>query len=124
MQSYFFVRDGRRYFKVKFANICYIEAVGNYVRITIPHKSFLIATTLKMCVQILPEGQFAKISRSCVIGFDYLESFDSDSVVVHGEKFSFSESCRTNFHRRFMVLGSQKIGTYVPDVRVNVDMLN
>jgi len=81
MHSIFVKIDGK-YKGILFAEILYVEAFKNYVRIHTVRKVYVTHNTLKQVEEHLPTQLFCRIHKSYVIALDKLTDFDHDSVTL------------------------------------------
>lgn len=82
--DHLFVKIDRQYRRVNFADIHYLEAYGNYVKIW-TGKDFLLATkTLSSLSAELPEADFLKIHKSYVIRRERVEALEGNQLTLRG----------------------------------------
>jgi DNA-binding LytR/AlgR family response regulator len=77
-----FVRDKKFFLKVKFTEIDYLEADGNYTTIHTIQKKFTLRSTLKEIEEKLPAQQFIRIHKSYIIRLDALTGINAQFVLV------------------------------------------
>lgn len=94
--SFLFVRKQHTLHRVKFTNICYIQAEGNYCYIKLlDGKKYASKISLRQLLAKLPESLFIRIHKSFVLNLTYLEKIDtkerqvyvSDEVLPIGRTF-------------------------------------
>lgn len=73
----FVARRGSKHYFVKVAEIDWIEAVGNYVRLQTGDKSHLIRETMKGLEGKLDPAGFVRIHRSAVVAVDRIQSIEA-----------------------------------------------
>jgi DNA-binding LytR/AlgR family response regulator len=89
MQPFFFIRTNNQYVKINFADIHWIEADRNYVRIVTKSKTHLVLLSLKQLETILPAQQFCRVHRSYIVSLDQVQSFDNYCIhlsAIPGQK--------------------------------------
>ncbi|MEI9911623.1 MAG: LytTR family DNA-binding domain-containing protein [Bacteroidota bacterium] len=59
MNDFLFVRTGKEYIQIFFAEITYIESLKNYVRIVTAKSNFMIKVTLSRVEKYCPATSFA-----------------------------------------------------------------
>ncbi len=90
------VRDGERSLLVEIAEVWRIESIGNYVRLYAGARRLLMHRALTRLEEVLPKGQFYRVSRSELIGLAHVRSIsdagDGGAVVhlLNGEQLSVS----------------------------------
>jgi two-component system LytT family response regulator len=73
----FVARRGAKHYFVKVADIDWIEAVGNYVRLQTGDKSHLIRETMKGVEAKLDAAEFVRIHRSALVAVDRIQSIEA-----------------------------------------------
>lgn len=69
---------------IKISLISFIEPVGNYSKIvTSDGKYCLVLKTLKLWQEELPENNFVRIHRSCIINIEHVERIEKKSNTQH-----------------------------------------
>lgn len=68
--------------KIPFADIIYIEALDNYVKIFTFEKCFITLLNLKSIFFKLPENQFLRIHKSFVVSLVHISHFTHESVCL------------------------------------------
>ena len=88
---------------IKVANIHWIEAQGNYLRITLPGQTELIRETMDSLESQIDPKQFVRIHRSTIVNVDQIKELQvwrrgEYRVVTHGGKaFTLSGGYRERF---------------------------
>jgi len=82
MQKCFFIKVCRKYVKVNFHEIIYVEGCQNYVKIVTENKTHLVLNTLKRLEQLLPPGLFRRIHKSFIVSLDKIIEFDGGRVYL------------------------------------------
>lgn len=77
-----FIRDKHYLLKVKFNEIAYLEADGNYTLLMTTKQKFTLRTTLKEFEARLPDDQFARIHKSYVVRLEAITGINSQHVLV------------------------------------------
>jgi DNA-binding LytR/AlgR family response regulator len=117
MQTYFFIRTSKRYVKISYNELIYIESIGNYARIVVDSGAYLAQLTIKQLEKILPVDSFYRVNRGCIVAIERISSFDCDSITVKNTKLPFTERYRKEFEKRVNIItyesikpGSLKLG--------------
>jgi len=104
-QSCFFIRISKKYIRIRFRDILYIESVGNYVKIVTDTGSFLTPLTVKQLERALPPDLFCRINRGSIVAMDRIVCFDRDSILLDNHvKIIFSERYRKELEARITIL--------------------
>ena len=75
-----FVRHNRRFEKIDFSAIHYVEANLNYMRIVTADKIYMVLSTLEQVEEALPPSQFCRIHRSYIVSIAQIRTFDNHNV--------------------------------------------
>ncbi|MCR5888501.1 GAF domain-containing DNA-binding protein [Hymenobacter sp. J193] len=81
-----FVKHEQRLMRVRMADICYIEALGDYVNIYTCSERLTVCTTMKDMEAKLPTKDFTRIQRKYIIRLDCLRAIEGELVQVDGPK--------------------------------------
>src|SRR6058998_1670518 len=93
--------DGRSFF-VRTADVEWIEAAGNYVRLHAGGRTYVVRTTLAALAVRLDAERFRRASRSALVNLDRVREvqpwFHGDAVVIleSGTRLGLSRRYRTN----------------------------
>ena len=85
MYKFLFLKTDKKYTKIPYEDIQYVEAVKKYVKIITVKKTFLVLTTLCNVEKKLPDTFFCRIHRSYVASLFHITAFDNEIVWI-GEK--------------------------------------
>jgi len=77
-----FVRHNRRFEKIDFSAIHYVEANLNYMRIVTADKIYMVLSTLEQVEEALPPAQFCRIHRSYIVSIAQIRTFDNHRVYL------------------------------------------
>lgn len=76
--------------KIPMADIKWIEALGDYVKIITRYERILALSTLKSIEEELPCNKFLRIHRSYIVNLKRVENFSSTSVEIEGRSLPMS----------------------------------
>ncbi|GAB2969030.1 LytTR family DNA-binding domain-containing protein [Hymenobacter coalescens] len=83
-RDYVFLKTGYEQVKVRFADILYLEAAGNYLTFVLPGKRLLSRMTVQEVLDLLPREQFLRVHRSYIVARDKIERIERHQVYVGG----------------------------------------
>jgi len=101
------VRSSGRILFLKFGEIDWIEAAGNYVHLHSGRQTHLLRTTLAAMEKMLDPEKFLRIHRSTIVNVDRVRElapdFRGDFVLTLGDgsRLTLSRSYREKFQERF-----------------------
>lgn len=94
------VRDNDRTVIVRINDVDWFEAAGNYVRLHVGERSYLIRETIDRIASQLDRLRFGRIHRSTIVNFDRIAELHADShgdyivVLRNGKELPLSRSFR------------------------------
>lgn len=97
--QFIMLKADRRNYRIDLNEIEYIEAQGDYVRLSMHDKSLVVHGTLKDLLNILPDHQFVRIHKSYVVALNKIEYIEGNIVKVGKHKLPVSNSCRESLLR-------------------------
>lgn len=86
-----FIKHKSKFVKLRLEDIIYIEANDNYATLFTNTTSYVLKTTLKNLLDVLPEF-FWRIHRSYIINLHHLNSFDVEELMVNNKSLPVGKS--------------------------------
>ena len=105
--EYFFVKSERRYFKINYKDILFIEGLKDYVILQLKDQRIITKMTLKAIHEQLPASLFFRINKSYIINTRHITSFDNNDVTIRSHEIAIGNSYRDDFFEKFV--GSKKV---------------
>lgn len=93
-QDYLTVKADHRIYKIKFADILYIEGMREYVSFQMEDKRVIALESLKKLENILPNKNFMRVHKSYIINSDYVESLYGNLIELKGKQIPIGKSYR------------------------------
>ena len=100
--DYLFVKSERRYFKVNFEDILFIEGLKDYVILQLKDQRIITKMTLKAMQEQLPASLFFRINKSYIINTRHITSFDNNDVTIRSHEIASGNSYRDDFFEKFV----------------------
>ena len=100
-QDFIFIKDGNTFIKLHQADVVYMEAKDNYVKLFTQEKSYLIRCTLARIIDKMKKHFFVRIHRSFCINIDKVDSFTEHEVSVNDSKIPIGRNYKEEFINRF-----------------------
>lgn len=94
--DYIFVKDGYDQLKIKYDDILFLEASGNYVTFTLQDKKVLARSTFQEALSLLPKEKFIRIHRSYVVSVAKIEKIERHQVTIAKYKIPVSSAFRND----------------------------
>jgi DNA-binding LytR/AlgR family response regulator len=80
IKPYIFVKSGKSYKKIPYAQIQYIKASGAYCDIVLQGRSFTISASLNRVLEQLDTLDIVRCHRSFAVNVDMISSFDDTTI--------------------------------------------
>lgn len=103
--SYFFVKADRRYFKINFSDILFVEGLKDYVIVQTTTGRTITKMNLKNISGILQPPQFLRVSKSYIVNTDRINSFDNNDIYIGEHEIAIGDCYRESFFEQFFPKG-------------------
>ncbi|MCC8172338.1 MAG: LytTR family DNA-binding domain-containing protein [Parabacteroides sp.] len=100
--NFIFIKADRRYFKVNFEDILFIEALKDYVIIQTLKQRLITRLSLKAIYGMLPATTFLKPNRSYIINKERIDSFSNNDVFIDKYEIAISNAYRDSLFEVLM----------------------
>lgn len=101
--EYFFVKADRRYFKISFTDILFIEGLKDYVILQLDGQRIITRMSLKAVFDLLPKNLFLRVNKSYIVNTRYIDSFDNNDIFIKSHEIAIGNSYRDAFFEDFVV---------------------
>lgn len=95
--DFMLIKAERRYHKVLFKDILYIEGLKDYVVIYVEDNKIITAMNLKTIHAHLDAARFARVSKSYVVNIGYIDSFDNHTIYIKNAEVPIGDVFRKDF---------------------------
>lgn len=102
--DHLYINIDRRLIKLKYMDILFIEAKGDYFEIKTLDGQYRVHSTLKKIKEKLPESVFLQIHRSYIINFSKIIDIQDNSVLIERSVIPISRSNRPRLMKRLNLL--------------------
>jgi len=92
-----YIRTNSRLKRIKYEEICYVEALRDYITISTTTENYTARINMKEITRFLPERDFVRIHKSFIVRLDKIFSIKYVSLIVEG---SMKEIPVGNFYRK------------------------
>jgi two-component system, LytTR family, response regulator LytT len=92
-----YIRTNSRLKRIKYDEICYVEALRDYIIINTGAENFTARINMKEITRFLPERDFVRIHKSYIVRLDKIFSIKYVSLIIEG---SMNEIPVGNFYRK------------------------
>ena len=101
--EYMFVKSERRYFKVSFNDILFIEGLKDYIILQLKERRIITKMTLKSILEKLPYELFLRVNKSYIVNTEKIDSFDSNDIFIDKYEVAIGNTYRDEFFQKFMI---------------------
>lgn len=103
VRDFIFVKANGKLEKIIFAEIIYIEAQGDYLKIVTKNEHFVTLSTMKSFEEHLVIPEFLRVQRSFIVNVSAIQSFSGHTIELdNGKSISISVSKKEEL---FKILG-------------------
>jgi len=95
--DFMFIKAERKYFKVNFQDILYIEGLKDYVIVHLPDQRIITAMNIKTIYGRIPQSIFYRVSKSYIINLQHIASFDNNSIMIRSVEIPIGTGYRGYF---------------------------
>lgn len=99
--DFLFIKADRRFYKISFSDIKFIEGLKDYVVIHTRQQKLITAMNLKTIHQKVSEETFIRVSKSYVVNADYIDSFDNHSIYIDESEIPIGEVYKAEFFAKY-----------------------
>lgn len=100
--SHILIRADRRFYKVAFDQITYVEGLKDYVIIHTKQGKYVTWINLKNIHSKLPNAIFQRVSKSYLANCNAITSFDNNSIFIGETEISIGKSYREEFFNSYI----------------------
>lgn len=95
--DYVFIKADRKYFKIYFKDILYIEGLKDYVVIYTGDNKIITSMNVKTIASQLPPAIFARVSKSYIVNTLHISSFDNELIYISNHEIPLGQSFKDDF---------------------------
>jgi DNA-binding LytR/AlgR family response regulator len=91
-KDYIILKADKKNYKIKFADILFIESLDNYIKVNTTEFSIICYESLAAIEKLLPSSEFVRIHRSFIISLSKVDVFTSAFVEIGERKFTIGRN--------------------------------
>lgn len=100
--DYIFIKSDRKFIKIYFSDILFIEGLKDYVVIHTAERKVITLITLKNIQSRLPENIFVRVSKSYIVNVKHVSSLDNNDVIIGKHEIPIGGTYRNSLFERFI----------------------
>jgi len=100
-QQYVFIKSTKKLHKIAVADIYYIEAYGDYVKVYLEDTVIITYSKFASFLALLPSSYFFKIHRSFAVNLHKIKYIEGNQVGVHNSRIPIGSSFKSKFLSKF-----------------------
>ena len=102
-EDFVYIKADRKYFKIYFKDILYIEGLKDYVIIyTSDNNRIITSMNVKTIGAQLPETIFARVSKSYIVNIMHIISFDNELIYIQNNEIPLGQGFKDEFHKQYI----------------------
>ena len=87
-----FVKVDNKLVRVDFANVLYVEALGDYVHLVTSHSKLIVYSTMRAIEEKFPPRSFVRVHRSFIINIDYVQALEDNSLLMNNKHIPIGQT--------------------------------
>lgn len=96
-QEHIIIKADKKLHQVKFIDILFVEALGDYIKIHLKNKTLVTYKTLSKIKSELPESSFLQVHKSYVINKNCIDYIEGNQVLIQTHKIPLGQKFKTDF---------------------------
>lgn len=100
--DFVFIKSDRKFIKIFFKEILFIEGLKDYVIIHVDNKKVLAAMNIKTIFNQLPIKNFARVSKSYIVNTNQIISVDTNSIFIKEEEIPIGSNYKDEFFKHYV----------------------
>lgn len=96
-QEYVYIKADRKYVRLYYRDISYIQGMKDYVMIHTPQKKYMTAMNVKTILSQLPSQLFSRVSKSYIVNINKIESVDTDMIYIENHDIPLGNTYKEEF---------------------------
>ena len=95
--DYVYIKSDRKYIKLNFTDITYIEGLKDYVIVYVKDSKYVTAMNIKTIKNQLPSDIFFRVSKSYIININNISEIDNDFIKVGNKEIPIGRTYKEDF---------------------------
>ena len=86
LKQFIFLKSDKKNIKINISEICFIEGLGDYIKVYTSAQKFISNLSMKKIIDCLPHEKFLRIHKSYIVAIDKIESLEGNLVKINNSK--------------------------------------
>ncbi len=95
-----FVKVDTRLVRVDFAEVYYVEALGDYVHLVTARAKLIVYSTMRLIEEKFPAKRFLRVHRSFIINLDFVQALEDNNVLINGKSIPVGQTYQRGLLQR------------------------
>lgn len=87
-----FVKVDTKLVKVLFNDVSYVEALGDYVHIVMPHSKLIVYSTMKAVEEKFPSSIFVRAHRSFIVNLKRVQAIEDNTITIENKQIPIGQT--------------------------------
>ncbi|MDD2411450.1 MAG: LytTR family DNA-binding domain-containing protein [Bacteroidales bacterium] len=96
-ERFIFIKSDKKNYKVNFSDICFIEALGDYIKVHTVDKTLVTYLSMKKMEALLPVEAFVRIHKSFIVNIHRIKTIEGNMVEVKNERITIGNNYKKQF---------------------------
>ena len=102
--EFIFIKDSNIIRRIKLADINYLEAKGDYVKIYLDEKKYAIHSSLKSLEDKLPIDVSSRVHRSFIVNISKIDTIEGGTLIIQQHFVPVSDAYKSSLNKRMQTL--------------------
>lgn len=87
-----YIKVDQKLVRVRFADVLYVEALGDYVHIVLENQKLIVHSTMHAVAAKFPAQQFVRVHRSFIVNLRQVQAIEDNAVVIGKKHISIGQT--------------------------------
>jgi DNA-binding LytR/AlgR family response regulator len=104
VESFIFIKVNGKLVKINYADILYIESLGDYVKFVTPQKKYITHNTIKNLEATIHSTDFLKVHRSFIVNINAIDDVQDNNLLISGGFIPVSKANKSKLVQKLKVV--------------------
>lgn len=96
--DFIFIKSNKKAIRIEVKDICFIEGLGDYIKIHLKENHHVTNLTMKKMEELLPQKDFLRIHKSFIIRLKSIQAIEGNQVIIGKNKVPIGNNYRQDFN--------------------------